>query len=169
MVIFRNISYSPDRTRRILLLRFWQALGVWATLPFLALLRAYSQPAAAAEAKISGATGNSAHMQRAFAMKERATASGDQAYGAVIVKNGRVVGEGPSRVVVNRDPTAHAEVEAIRDAARRLGTQSLRGCVLYATSRPCQMCETASYWANISQVYYGTSSTDAGAPRYSSC
>jgi tRNA(Arg) A34 adenosine deaminase TadA len=60
-------------------------------------------------------------------------------------------------------------MEAIRDAARRLGTRDLSGCVIYATSRPCRMCEAASYWASLSRIYFGDSLTDAGAPRYSSC
>jgi len=108
-------------------------------------------------------------MKRAFALKNAATTAGDQAYGAVVVKDGRVVGEGPSRVIVNQDPTAHAEMEAIRDAARTLGTRSLDGCILYATSRPCRMCETAAYWANVSYFYFGEELNDGGRPRYSSC
>ena len=108
-------------------------------------------------------------MDRAFAMKAAADASGDQPYGAVVVKDGRVVGEGPSRVVVNQDPTAHAEMEAIRDAARALGTRNLDGCVIYATSRPCRMCETAAYWANISHIYHGRALNDGGRPLYTSC
>ena len=66
-------------------------------------------------------------MERAFAMRQRALDAGDQAYGAIVVRDGRIVGEAPSRVVTARDPTAHAEMEAIRDAARRLGTVSLVG------------------------------------------
>lgn len=108
-------------------------------------------------------------MNRAFDMKADAERSGDQSYGAVVVKDGRVIGEGPSRVVANQDPTAHAEMEAIRDAARTLGSRSLEGCVIYATSRPCRMCETAAYWANISHIYYGHDLNDGGRPGYSSC
>ncbi len=108
-------------------------------------------------------------MARAFEMRQTATASGDQPYGAVVVKDGKIVGEGPSRVVVNGDPTAHAEMEAIRDAARRLGSRNLDGCTIYATSRPCRMCETGAYWANVSHVYYGEAVTDGGRPSYSSC
>lgn len=113
--------------------------------------------------------GDKAFMEHAETLKRRAVEAGDQAYGAVIVKDGRIVGEGPSRVVVNRDPTAHAEMEAIRDAARRLGTRDLSGCVIYATSRPCRMCETASYWASLSRIYFSDAVTDGGPPRYSSC
>ena len=94
-------------------------------------------------------------MNRAFDMKADAERSGDQSYGAV--------------VVANQDPTAHAEMEAIRDAARTLGSRSLEGCVIYATSRPCRMCETAAYWANISHIYYGHDLNDGGRPGYSSC
>jgi guanine deaminase len=108
-------------------------------------------------------------MERAFEMKRRAVGSGDQPYGAIVVKDGQVVGEGPSRVVTNGDPTAHAEMEAIRDAARRLDTRNLAGCVIYASSRPCPMCETAAYWANVSRIYYGQHAGDGGSPRYPSC
>ena len=59
-------------------------------------------------------------------------------------------------------------MEAIRDAARTLGTRDLDGCIIYATSRPCRMCETAAYWANISYIYYGDALNDGGRPRYSS-
>ena len=108
-------------------------------------------------------------MKRAFAMRRKAVQSGDQPFGAVIVKNGRIVGEGPSRVITNQDPTAHGEMEAIRDACRRLGTRNLSGCELYTSFRPCPMCETASYWANLSRIYHGAEITDAGAPRYPQC
>ncbi len=108
-------------------------------------------------------------MRHAQKMKDLAVEAGDQPYGAVVVKNGHVVGEGPSRVVTCQDPTAHAEMEAIRDAARCLGTRDLSGCVLYATSRPCLMCQTASYWANLSRIYSGASMSDGGAPQYRAC
>jgi guanine deaminase len=112
---------------------------------------------------------NAEFMKRAFEMRRVAQQSGDQAFGAVIVKDGRIVGEGPSRVVTHRDPTAHAEMEAIRDAARRLGTRDLGGCEIFASSRPCPMCEAACYWANIARIYHGESISDAGPPRYRSC
>jgi tRNA(Arg) A34 adenosine deaminase TadA len=118
---------------------------------------------------LQAATNDDQFMQQAFAMKQAATGSGDQPYGAVVVKDGKVVGEGPSRVIGNQDPTAHAEMEAIRDAARTLGTRSLEGCIIYATSRPCRMCETAAYGANISHIYHGAALNDGGRPGYSSC
>jgi len=113
--------------------------------------------------------GRTAFMARAVEMRRRAVAAGDQAYGAVIVKSGRIVGEGVSAVLTRRDPTAHAEVEAIRDAARRLGTNDLSGCEMYGTSKACPMCETAAYWARLARLHYGESLTDGRAPRYGGC
>ncbi len=104
-------------------------------------------------------------MHEAFAMKELAVARGDQGYGAILVRDGRIVGAAPSRVVVNRDPTAHAEMEAIRDTARRLQTRDLGGCVMYSSSPPCPMCEAAAYWAGVAQLYHGSGITDGGRPR----
>ena len=115
------------------------------------------------------AASKAAFMQRAIAMRERATLTGDQPYGAVVVKDGRIVGEAPSRVVTGRDPTAHAEMEAIRDAARRLGARDLSGCEIYASTRPCPMCEAAAYWAGVARILHGADAADAGAPRLSRC
>jgi guanine deaminase len=108
-------------------------------------------------------------MRRAIELRQQAVSEGDQSFGAVVVKDGRIVGEGPSRVVVGRDPTAHAEMEAIRDAAKRLATRDLSGCEIYSTSRPCKMCESAAYWAGISRMYFGSEISDGGPPRYPSC
>jgi tRNA(Arg) A34 adenosine deaminase TadA len=108
-------------------------------------------------------------MARAQAMKRLAIETGDQAYGAVVIRQGRIVGQAPSRVVVNHDPTAHAETEAIRDAARRLGTADLSGCQLISTSRACQMCETAAYWAQIDAMVHGAALESAGRPQYRRC
>lgn len=118
---------------------------------------------------VEAATNDRHFMAKAFEMKRLATESGDQPYGAIVVKDGAIVGEGPSRVISNQDPTAHAEMEAIRDAARRLGSRDLGGCTVYATSRPCRMCETAAYWANVRYIYYGDSLDGGGPPTYSSC
>ena len=108
-------------------------------------------------------------MEQAWRMRNLALETGDQGYGAVIVKDGRIVGQGPSRVVVNRDPTAHAEMEAIRDAARNLGSRDLRNCVMYGTSRACPMCEAGAYWANLESMRFGSSISDAGEPRLHRC
>lgn len=104
-------------------------------------------------------------MRRAEALRDEALRAGDQPYGAVVLRGGLIVGAAPSRVVIANDPTAHAEMEAIRDAARRLGTRDLSGCVLVSTSRPCRMCEAAAGWAGVSSMIYGAALTDAGAPR----
>ncbi len=109
--------------------------------------------------------GRERHMERAFEMRRRAIERGDQPYGAVIVKEGLIVGEGVSAVVTDTDPTAHAEMQAIRDAARRLGTGNLSGCEMYGTSRACPMCEAGAYWARIARMYHGESIADAGAPK----
>jgi tRNA(Arg) A34 adenosine deaminase TadA len=101
------------------------------------------------------ARGNNHFSRRAAELRDQATRNGDQPYGAVVVKDGKIVGEAPSRVVTNRDPTAHAEMEAIRDAARKLGTRDLSGCELYGSSPACRMCEAAAYWAGISRLHPG--------------
>ena len=116
----------------------------------------------------AGATDAARHrdfIAAAFRMKQEAIASGDQPYGAVVVMDDRIVGYGPSRVVVKQDPTAHAEREAIRAAQAQLRTADLSGCVLYSTSRPCQACERAAAQANISRMIHGAAATDAGQPR----
>jgi tRNA(adenine34) deaminase len=97
-------------------------------------------------------------------MKRLAKSWGDQPYGAVLVLDGAVVGEGPSRVVKNNDVTAHAEREAIRDAMRKLGRRKLAGAVLYSTSRPCSLCEAAAAEAEVSRMYFGALLSDAGTP-----
>lgn len=103
--------------------------------------------------------------ERAAEMRRRAIERGDQPYGAIVVRAGQVIGEGVSAVVTDRDPTAHAEMQAIRAAARALGTSDLSGCELYGTSRACPMCEAGAYRAGISRMYHGEAATDAGAPR----
>ena len=82
-------------------------------------------------------------------------------FGAVVVKDGVIVGRGDNRVLVNHDPTAHAEIQAIRDASKTLNTPDLSGCVLYTSCYPCPMCLSAIIWANIKEVYYGNTKEDA--------
>jgi tRNA(Arg) A34 adenosine deaminase TadA len=101
----------------------------------------------------------------AFNMKAVAIAAGDQAYGAVVVKNRRIVGLGPSRVVQKKDQNAHAEREAIADAQVKLSTRDLGGAILYSTSHPCARCEAVARKANIARMIYGPNATDAGPPR----
>jgi tRNA(Arg) A34 adenosine deaminase TadA len=125
---------------------------------------------ASAGRALPAAPGNGANepdrrwFEAAAAMKRMAESWGDQPYGAVLVANGMIIGEGPSRVVQRGDPTAHAEREAIRDAQRRLGRTSLAGSVLYSTSRPCQLCEAAAAQADVARMIYGAELKDAGRP-----
>jgi len=82
-------------------------------------------------------------------------------FGAVVVKGSKVVGRGFNRVTSTNDPTAHAEIVAIRDACRRMRTFDLSGCDLYTSCEPCPMCLSAIYWARIRSVYYGNTRKDA--------
>ena len=107
--------------------------------------------------------GPAAFAARAEEMRLLAIARGDQPYGAIVVKAGLIVGEGASAVITDLDPTAHAEMQAIRDAARRLRTDDLSGCELYGTSRACPMCEAAAYWARIARLRH-SAGPDAGEP-----
>src|SRR5476649_1117066 len=84
-------------------------------------------------------------------------------FGAVVVRNGRIVGRGWNQVTSTNDPTAHAEVTAIRDACRRLKTFQLTDCELYTSCEPCPMCLSAMYWARLKRVYYGNTRKDAAA------
>ncbi len=82
-------------------------------------------------------------------------------FAALVVKDGRAVGVGANRVTLTNDPTAHAEIVAIREACRALGTFQLSGCALYASCEPCPMCLAAIYWARIERVYFAASAEDA--------
>src|SRR5215469_4333398 len=82
-------------------------------------------------------------------------------FGAVIAKNGAIVGEGANRVTATNDPTAHAEVIAIRQACSKLGTFELKDCELYTSCEPCPMCLGAIYWARLDRIYYGSVAADA--------
>ena len=83
-------------------------------------------------------------------------------FGAVIVKNGEVIAKAHNKVLKLGDATAHAEMQAIRKASKKLGTYDLSGCEIYATCMPCPMCMGAIRWANIKSVYFGATSQDAG-------
>lgn len=84
-------------------------------------------------------------------------------FGCVVVKDGQVVGRGYNRVLASHDPTAHAEIEAIRDACRNLGTHQLDGCILYTSCEPCPMCLGAIYWARPDAVYFANTRQDAAS------
>lgn len=82
-------------------------------------------------------------------------------FGAIVVKDNEIVGRGHNRVATENDPTAHAEVVAIRDACKNLGTFQLTGCTLYTTCEPCPMCLGAIYWSRPDKVFYGSTKEDA--------
>lgn len=82
-------------------------------------------------------------------------------FGACIVKNGKIIGKGSNHVLNNNDPTAHAEIMAIRDACKNMNSHDLNNCELYTSCYPCPMCLSAIIWANIKKVYYGNTKKDA--------
>ncbi len=84
-------------------------------------------------------------------------------FGAVVIKDGKIIGEGKNQVLIGKDPTAHAEIMAIRTACKNLNTYDLTGCIIYTSCYPCPMCLSAIIWANIKTVYYGNTKTDAAA------
>lgn len=103
-------------------------------------------------------------LRRAIQLAETHSADGRNGpFGSVVVKDGEVVGEGWNQVVENSDPTAHAEVMAIRDAGKLLGAHDLTGCTIYASCEPCPMCLSAIYWARIGTVVFSASAEDAAA------
>ncbi|MGI6219800.1 MAG: nucleoside deaminase [Bacteroidaceae bacterium] len=102
-------------------------------------------------------------MRRAISLSLESVARGGGPFGAVIVRDGEIIAEGTNRVTLNCDPTAHAEVQAIRAAAARLGTFDLSGCTIYTSCEPCPMCLGAIYWAHIDRMFYGNSKQDAAA------
>ncbi len=100
-------------------------------------------------------------MRKAIALAEENVANGGGPFGAVIAKGGEIVATGTNRVTDNCDPTAHAEVSAIRAAAAKLGTFDLSGCEIYTSCEPCPMCFGAIYWAHLDAMYYGNNKHDA--------
>lgn len=104
---------------------------------------------------------NLKYMRRAIALSIENVRRGGGPFGAVIVKDGEIVGEGTNRVTLDNDPTAHAEVSAIRQASQHLGTFNLEGCEIYTSCEPCPMCLGAIYWARLDRIYYGNTRYDA--------
>jgi tRNA(Arg) A34 adenosine deaminase TadA len=94
---------------------------------------------------------------------ENATHGDGGPFGAVIVQDGQIIAEARNRVVADNDPSAHAEIEAIRAACRKLGHFHLTGCVLYASSEPCPMCLAAAYWARVARIVYANPRREAAA------
>ena len=102
-----------------------------------------------------------AFMREAIKLSAESVRSGGGPFGAVIVRDGEIIARGENRVTVCNDPTAHAEVSAIREAAARLGTYDLSGCELYSSCEPCPMCLGAIYWARLDKLYYAGTRADA--------
>jgi len=100
-------------------------------------------------------------MREAIRQANESVDKGGGPFGAVIVKDGEMIASSSNSVTIDNDPTAHAEVNAIREACRRLGTFDLHDCTIYTSCEPCPMCLGAIYWAGISRIYYGNTRKDA--------
>lgn len=100
-------------------------------------------------------------MRRAIRLSLDNVKKGGGPFGAVIVKDGKVISSGTNNVTSKNDPTAHAEIDAIRKAAKNIKNFDLSGCELYTSCEPCPMCLSAIYWARISRIYYGNTKKDA--------
>jgi len=105
------------------------------------------------------------YLARARALRDQAVREGDQAYGAVVVRDGVIVGEGRNFVVRDHDPTAHAELLAVRDAARRLRNRDLSDCEVYSTAVPCPMCQAALYWGRVRRWHNESTAAEGVAPK----
>jgi guanine deaminase len=102
-------------------------------------------------------------MERAIQLAEQSIEHGGGPFGAVIMKDQTKIGEGHNMVVITHDPTAHAEILAIRNACHTIGSHSLKGCTIYTSCEPCPMCLAACYWAGIEHIYYANDRNDAAA------
>lgn len=102
-------------------------------------------------------------MRRAIELSRRASIieKSGGVFGAVIVKDGKIISEGYNQVIKHKDPTWHAEMQAIREACKKLGTPHLEGCVLYTSAECCPMCVATSYWAHLDHIYYGARTEDS--------
>lgn len=100
-------------------------------------------------------------MREAIRLSDENVKNGGGPFGAVIVKDGKIIATGVNRVTANNDPTAHAEVSAIRAAGQKLGTFDLSGCDIYTSCEPCPMCLGAIYWAHLDRMYYACNKDDA--------
>ena len=100
-------------------------------------------------------------MRRAIALSVDSVKNGGGPFGAVVAKEGEIIAEGSNSVTIDNDPTAHAEVNTIRKACRKLGTFDLSGCEIYTSCEPCPMCFGAIYWAHLDKIYYANDRRDA--------
>ena len=100
-------------------------------------------------------------MRKAIALSLQNLKKGGGPFGAVIVKDNKVIATGVNRVTSHNDPTAHAEIVAIRSATRKLHSFNIQGCTIYTSCEPCPMCLAAIYWAHLDKIYYANTKTDA--------
>ncbi len=105
--------------------------------------------------------GNKEFMREAIRLSMENVRNGGGPFGAVIAKGDKIIATGVNRVTARNDPTAHAEVIAIREACRKLSTFDLSGCEIYTSCEPCPMCLGAIYWAHLDKIYYGNDKADA--------
>lgn len=106
-------------------------------------------------------------MEMASRIADENVDRGGGPFGAVIVKDGKVIATGANSVTLSNDPTAHAEVNAIRGACQKLQNFSLKGCVIYSSCEPCPMCLSALYWAGVSKIFFGNTKEDADKINFS--
>ena len=106
-------------------------------------------------------------MEMAARIAEENIDRGGGPFGAVVVRDGEVIATGANSVTITNDPTAHAEVNAIREACRRENTFSLKGCTVYSSCEPCPMCLSALYWAGVSRIIFGNTQQDADRINFS--
>ena len=104
---------------------------------------------------------NEKFLRRAIDLAKQSIKTGGGPFGAIIVKDGEIIAETSNSVTKDLDPTAHAEVNCIRQACKKLGTFILEGCEIYSSTEPCPMCLSAIYWAHISKIYYAATKDDA--------
>jgi deoxycytidylate deaminase len=154
------MRYDRDRRHLLSTLTLAPLAGIWCATPAGAQpgagLLPLTQPPEPTKA---------AFLARARALRDQAVREGDQAYGAVVVRDGVIVGEGRNYVVLNNDPTAHSELLAVRDAARRLATRDLSQCDVYSTATPCAMCQGALYWGRVRRVFTEHGPAEGLAPK----
>lgn len=106
---------------------------------------------------------NEVFMKRAIELSRRASIveKTGGVFGAVVVKDGKIIAEGYNQVIKHNDPTWHAEMHAIREACKKLGTPHLEGCDIYTSAECCPMCLATAYWAHVRHIYYGATTEDA--------
>ena len=105
-------------------------------------------------------------MKRAIELSKKNIETGGGPFGAVVVKDGKIIGEGCNKVTSANDPTAHAEVEAIRLACKNINHFDLTGAVIYTSCEPCPMCLSAIYWARLSTIYFANTKSDAASIQF---